>query len=304
MTDFITVSSISAMHRLLGLEKPLHPSISLAYSKDITWSEELFQKNYIWDFYIISLKYHANTLFYGRNYYDFEEGTLLFVKPGQVLSMPGTKTDEINETDDGWVLFIHPDLMRRSALSTKMEDYTFFSYGINEGLHLSQKELLKVNTIVSDIEFEYGQNIDQHSSTLILSNIELLLNHCTRFYDRQFYTRSSHQQGILVQVEGFLKAYFKSQRPIENGIPTVQQCAEHVNLSPNYLTDLLRKETGRSTQDHIHYHIIERAKSVLLSTKLPVSEVAYRLGFEYPQYFGNLFKKKTGMSPGEFRSLN
>ncbi|UTW61432.1 helix-turn-helix transcriptional regulator [bacterium SCSIO 12741] len=299
--DFRNIKSVSEAHKILGLNKPKHPSISLVQTRDIDWNEELFNKSYIWDFYMISLKFHSNPLLYGRNYYDYEEGTLVFTSPGQVIT-PTMSGDQ--GPNEGWILFIHADLFRHTPLGSKIGEYSFFSYAANEGLHLSEEEKLKICSIVEDIEKEYSQNLDRHSQTLLVSNLELLLNHCTRSYDRQFYTRSPHQKDIITVVDEFIINYIDSQKSRAHGIPTVKQCAEKVNLSPNYLSDLLKKEIGKSTQELIHFHLIEKAKNLLLTSQDSVSTIAYDLGFEYPQYFGNLFKKKTGMSPMEFRQLN
>ena len=289
------------MHKLLGLGKPNHPAISLVQSKDVDWSLDLYHKKYIWDFYMIGLKYHDSSFLYGRNYYDFEEGTLVFTSPGQVIKSANPPTKGF---DEGWTLYFHPDFIQKSTLGKSIKDYSFFSYAASESLHLSENEKIKITRCVAEIEEEYKQNIDAHSQTLIISNLELLLNYCNRFYDRQFYTRSTHQQDIVTKVEKLLVDYYNSEQTLQKGIPTVNYCAEQVNLSKNYLSDLLKKETGKSTQEHIHFYLIEKAKSMLLSSNISVSEIAYELGFEYPQYFGNLFKKKTGMSPKKYRILN
>lgn len=301
MQQFSKIKSISELHRLMGVDKPKHPAISLVASKAINWNADIFNKNFIWDFYMISLKFHDGEFLYGREYYDFEEGTLVFTAPGQVIKSLDSPTAGMEE---GWILYFHPDLLRNTNLGNKINEYTFFNYASNEALHLSEDEKQKVSSITREIEMEYSQNIDQHSQTLIVSNLELLLNHCTRFYDRQFYTRSKHQQDIIADLETYLKTYFDSDRPVHEGIPTVKQCAEKLNLSPNYLSDLLKVITGKNTQEHIHFFLIEKAKNSLLSTNSSISQVAYDLGFEYPQYFSNLFKKKTGYSPNEYRKLN
>ena len=301
MSEFIKIKSISELHRTLGIGKPKHPAISLVYTKDVDLTADLFNKKYLWDFYMISMKYENCDLNYGRNYYDFEEGTLIFTSPGQVVE---ATTQPAGANENGWALYFHPDLIQQSALGSKIKSYTFFSYAFHEALHLSEDEKNTVNRCVAAIEQEYRQNIDKHSQTVIVSNLELLLNYCNRFYDRQFYTRSSHQQGVVEKIEELLLAYFNSDQSLQQGIPSVKYCAEQVNLSPNYLSDLLKKETGKNTQEHIHYHLIEKAKNLLLTSNASVNEIAYDLGFEYPQYFGNLFKKKVGMSPNKFRQVN
>lgn len=302
MSAFIRINSISTLHKVLGIGKPKHPAISLVHSKQVDWAHSaLFNKKYICDFYMISLKYHNSNISYGRNYYDFEEGTLIFTAPEQVFETTAHPTKGLN---DGWTLFFHPDLIYTSNLGKKIRSYTFFSYAVHEALHLSEAEKNTINRCIEAIEQEYQQNIDKHSQTVIISNLELLLNYCNRFYDRQFYTRSNHQQDVIAAIETFLFDYFNSEKALQQGIPTVKHCAEQVNLSPNYLSDLLKKETGKNTQEHIHYSLLEKAKNILLTTNHSISKIAYDLGFEYPQYFGNLFKKKIGMSPNQFRQMH
>ncbi|HLA58510.1 MAG TPA: helix-turn-helix transcriptional regulator [Puia sp.] len=255
------------------------------------------------DFYMIMFKnYCANKLRYGRKSYDFQDGSLLCIAPGQVLTMD----KEIENKKDmmGWGLFFHPDLIRGTSLGTRMKDYSFFSYETNEALHLSDKEKLVLYEIVQKINAELAESIDRHSQTLITSNIELLLNYCTRYYDRQFITRKISNQDILSKIEGVLSNYFQSADISEKGLPTVKYLAEQVYLSPNYLSDLLKRETGMNAKDRIHYYLIEEAKNLLMSTDKTVGELAFNLGFEYPQYFSRLFKSKTGMTPIEYRSAN
>lgn len=255
------------------------------------------------DFYSIMFKnYCANKLRYGRQTYDFQEGSLVCIAPKQVLTMDS----EIEKKEDmmGWGLFFHPDLLRGTSLGNKMNDYTFFSYETSEALHLSDKEKQILFDCVQKIESELQENIDTHSQTLLVSNIELLLNYCSRYYSRQFITRKSTNSNTVAQVQTLLKNYFKTEKLQEKGLPTVKYLADNVHLSASYLSDLLKKETGVNAQDHIHYYLIEEAKNVLLNTDNSVSEIAYSLGFEYPQYFSKLFKQKTGQTPIEYRNLN
>lgn len=255
------------------------------------------------DFYIIMFKnYCSNELRYGRQTYDFRDGNLICVAPRQVLTMDG----EVEKRPDkmGWGLFFHPDLIRSTSLGSKMKDYSFFAYETHEALHLSDKEKQILSDIVQKINAELLENIDQHSQTLIASNIELLLNYCTRYYDRQFITRKTANQDILSKIENVLTTYFQAGSLKEKGLPTVKYLAEQIHLSPNYLSDLLKKETGMSAQDRIHYHLIGEAKNLLLNTNQSVGELAFSLGFEYPQYFSRLFKSKTGMTPLEYRNMN
>jgi AraC-like DNA-binding protein len=255
------------------------------------------------DFYIVMFKnYCANKLRYGRQTYDFQDGSLMCVAPKQVITMDS----EIEKKEDmmGWGLFFHPDLIRGTSLGSKMKEYSFFSYETQEALHLSDKEKQVLYDIVQKINAELSENIDRHSQALIVSNIELLLNYCTRYYDRQFITRKTPHSDILSKVEGVLTTYFQSEDLSEKGLPTVKYLADQVHLSSNYLSDLLKRETGMNAQDRIHYYLIEEAKSLLLNTNKTVGELAFALGFEYPQYFSRLFKSRTGMTPLAFRGVN
>lgn len=255
------------------------------------------------DFYSIMFKnYCLNQIKYGRQSYDFQEGNLICIAPRQVITLD----TEVEKREDkmGWGLFFHPDLIKGTSLAGKMKDYHFFSYNVTEALHLSEKEKTILFDCVQKIEQELQENIDSHSQTLIVSNIELLLNYCSRYYGRQFITRKNVNTDIVAQVEQLLHDYFRSEELKQNGLPSVRFLAEKVHLSPNYLSDLLKKETGKSAQDHIHYQLIEEAKTVLLHSNASVSEIAYDLGFEYTQYFSKLFKQKTGLTPSEYRTVN
>jgi AraC-like DNA-binding protein len=255
------------------------------------------------DFYSIMFKnYCINKLRYGRQSYDFQEGSLICIAPKQVLTMD----NEIEKRPDmmGWGLFFHPDLLRGTSLGNKIHEYTFFNYETSEALHLSDKEKNILFDCIQKIEIELHENIDYHSQNLIVSNIELLLNYCMRYYGRQFLTRKVSNNDTITNVEQLIKSYFTSNDLKETGLPTVKYLADGVNLSPSYLSDLLKKETGMTAQDHIHYHLIESAKNILNNTDHSISEIAYSLGFEYPQYFSKLFKQKTGQTPLEYRRLN
>lgn len=303
MTTLLRVKSISELHRLLGCAPPRHPAISFIKYSEMSIPEEVANfKGANVDFYIISLKTTRGSMRYGRNVYDFEEGTLLFTAPNQVM-YPSHLAEDI-EDYDGWSLFFHPDLLYHSDLGKKINEYSFFSYEANESLHLSDEEKNKILKCVDNIVEEYSQNIDRHSQDLILSNLELLLNYSRRFYDRQFYTRGKHNKNVVVDIENLLRDYFYSDKASLNGLPTVKYCAEQVNLSPNYLSDLLKKETGKNTKEHINYHLLEKAKSLLLGTEMNINEIAYELGFEYSKSFGKLFKKKLGLTPKEYRQMN
>ncbi|UTW65355.1 helix-turn-helix transcriptional regulator [bacterium SCSIO 12643] len=304
MKDIIRVKSISELHQFLDLGKPKHPLISVFPYNSNQQGQVTGNFKYSMDLFQISLKGNCPLMItkYGRNSYDFQECSMIFTAPNQVLEFHADyKTDDTN----CWTLVFHPDLIRKSALGKNIDHYSFFSYASNEALHLSDEERKTITDITYKIEREYSNNIDSHSQTLIISNLELLLNYCIRFYDRQFYTRTNLNKDIVIQFEQLLKQYYEEEKQLELGIPTVQYCADFMHISPQYLSDLLRKETGSGAQDHIHQYIIEKAKTLLLNSNKSASEIAHSLGFEYSQYFSKIFKKKTSMSPKAFRlSLN
>ncbi|QBQ41625.1 AraC family transcriptional regulator [Sphingobacterium psychroaquaticum] len=301
MKPIINIKSISDINNFVQ-HRTSHPLVTVI---DFSKMDEIMEEGtrVSCDFYSIMFKnYCANNMKYGRQSYDFQEGSLVCIAPKQVVTMD----TEIEKKEDmmGWGLFFHPDLLRGTSLGTKMKDYTFFSYETSEALHMSDKEKEILYDCIQKIETELRENIDNHSQTLIVSNIELLLNYCQRYYGRQFITRNNFNRDILSQVENILRKYFNSEDLKKNGLPSVSYLADKVNLSPNYLSDLLKKETGMNAKDHIHHHLIEEAKNILLGTNKSISEIAYELGFEYPQYFSKLFKQKTGNTPQEFRNLN
>lgn len=301
MSQITHLKSISDINKFVRT-KTNHPLVSVVdFSKVDEHIEDGTKISA--DFYTIMFKnYCANKLRYGRQSLDFQDGSLICIAPKQVLTMD----NEIEKKDNklGWGLFFHPDLLRGTSLGNRMDDYTFFSYEISEALHLSDKEKETLFDCIKKIEIELQENIDSHSQNLIVTNIELLLNYCLRYYGRQFITRKNTNSNTVSQIEKLLKTYFKSDKLKQNGLPTVKYLAENVHLSSSYLSDLLKKETGMNTQDHIHYYLIEEAKNILLNTNFSVSEIAYSLGFEYPQYFSKLFKQKTGQTPIEYRNLN
>lgn len=301
MKAIIQLHSVSEINHFVH-HKTNHPLVAVVdFSKVDEYIEEGTRISA--DFYSIMFKnYCANKFRYGRQSYDFQEGNLICIAPKQVLTMD----NEIEKRDDmmGWGLFFHPDLLRGTSLGKKMDEYTFFSYETSEALHLSDKEKQTLYDCVQKIETELQENIDSHSQNLIVTNIELLLNYCLRYYGRQFITRKNSNSNTIAQVERLLKDYFKSEKLKETGLPTVKYLADKVHLSSGYLSDLLKKETGMNAQDHIHYYLIEEAKNILLHSDHSVSEIAYSLGFEYPQYFSKLFKQKTGQTPIEYRNLN
>lgn len=298
------INSISQAHHAMGLANPKHPLVSVVKTNEFKPSIDLRGVKVINNLYLVTLKHiGCGSLLYGLNSYDYEEGTLVFTAPGQVIIWEA-ETTLPTDTDEGWTLVFHPDLIRKSHLAKKIDGYTFFKYDVNEALHLSDDERKTLEEILEKIKREYSQNLDRHSQNLIISNIELLLDYCTRFYDRQFYTRSNLNVDLVSRFENLLKDYYNAEKVIESGIPSVKYCAHELNLSTNYLSDLLKKETGKTAQEHIHLFIIEKAKNYLLSSTDSISEIGYALGFEYPQHFSNLFKLKTGKSPTEYRNLN
>lgn len=306
MEEILTIKSISQFHEILGLPQTQHPLISLIDDNDVLQKpdldEALFNVRFSSDMYSIMYKDKiSGSIGYGRSTYDFQEGTLIFGSPGQVFTSPSR---EAIKGKKGWTLLFHPDLIRKSALGASIGGYTFFSYDVNEALHLSPKEERFVFSLIEKIQEEYSQNLDKHSQTLIISNLELLLNYCMRFYDRQFYTRTNANKDFVAEFDSTLKAYFKSDKLEEMGLPSANYFGRQLNMSTNYLSDMLKKETGRGIKEHLDGFIVDKAKSILLNSNKKVSEIAYDLGFDYPQSFTRLFKNKTGMSPVEYRRLN
>lgn len=302
MKKFFHIKSITDLHHAFGLKPPAHPLLSVVDFSQVQYRTELFwDKTVINDFYLISLKHSpSKKLIYGRKPYDFGSGSMIFMGPSQVFQVDGNAEDE----DLGWGLYVHPDLMLGTSLFEKMDQYTFFHYSSHEALHLSEKEMGIIAQILDNIKGEYHNNLDEHSRNLMVSNIELLLNYCQRFYGRQFLTRKHENKDVVLQFEQLLKAYFAEGLQHETGLIHVDYFAEALNLSKSYLSDLIKKETGKTIKESVHLYMIDLAKNTLLSTNKSVSEVAYELGFEYPQYFSRIFKAKVGMSPGEFRNLN
>jgi YesN/AraC family two-component response regulator len=238
---------------------------------------------------------------YGCNNYDYEEGSLIFVAPGQVY---GIEDDGQKRKGMGQALIFHPDLIHGTSLGRNIKDYSFFSYEVNEALHLSARERAIVNDCFEKINYELEHAIDTHSKTLIVSYIELFLNYCKRFYERQFITRSHVNKDVLARFEKILDEYYSSEKASESGPPSVSFCAEKLFLSANYLGDLLKKETGKSAQEHIQLKLIDVAKEKIYDPNKSISDIAYELGFKYPQHFTRMFKKNTGLTPNKFRILN
>jgi AraC-like DNA-binding protein len=289
------------MLKSMGRDDLKHPLIYAMKVNDFQPPQDLNGVRMTTTFYSIFLKDAVCAMSYGRNRYDFNEGVLSFFAPGQVSSFDGK---EKMESTYGWGLFFHPDLIRKSNLGKTIKDYNFFSYDVHEALHLSKKEEDILNDCIEKIQFELDQNIDGHSQNLLISNIELLLNYCNRFYERQFHTRANHHKDVVSQVESLIHDYYENNKQHETGPLSIQHLADQVHLSPNYLSDLLKKETGKNTKEHINDYLVDAAKTELLNTSANVSEIAYDLGFNYPHYFSRLFKKKTGITPQEYREQN
>lgn len=305
MNRTIRIESIAQVHKMLGVDNPGHPLVSLIESsrqKPIQPTVPITNVKFVSELYSISLKNGQECgIKYGRENYDFQQGSLIFLAPGQSVT-PVTEPGELENEGDSWSLLFHPDLIRQAPLASRMREYSFFSYDSHEALHLSDKERQTVSEIANKIKEEYSQNIDVHSHELIVSNLELLLNYCKRYYGRQFITRASVSVDVVVRFEAFLQDYFSSDTAEREGLPTVQSCARAMGYSPNYLSDLLKKETGTNTRDHIHYFMIAKAKELLLGSEETISAIAYSLGFKYPQHFSKLFKTKTGLSPAKYRN--
>ncbi|HEX9958013.1 MAG TPA: helix-turn-helix transcriptional regulator, partial [Fibrella sp.] len=278
--------------------KPAHPLVSVIDLSDIKCRVDDSIKSVMYSFYSICIKKDfMGKLKYGQNYYDFDEGVMTFFSPGQVIS---TDTPD-NIAVSGWWMVVHPDFLLNHSLARGIKDYGFFSYAVNEALHLSDKEEAMIKSIMMNIAQEYHAAIDSFSQDVMLSHIDLLLNYSNRFYNRQFITRKHVSNDLLTRLEMILSDYFNSDKVQEMGLPTVQYISEQLSISPTYLSDMLRSLTGQSAQQHIHNKLIEKAKEILTTTSLSVSEIAYRLGFEYPQSFSKLFKSKTSVSPLEFK---
>lgn len=295
--------SITEIRAVFGLDKPTHPLITILDTQELAYGEETVGKRFSSDLYCIALKDSSCGIDYGRNSYDFDDGVLIFTAPKQIITV--TKPQELNQVK-GWLLYFHPDLIRNTVLDSKIDSYNFFNYEVYEALHLSENEQNTLNQIVQLIQQEIKERIDNHSQQVLVSNIELLLNYSKRFYERQFNTRTASNIDVVSKVETLLKDYYSNNdnELIEKGQPSIQYLAEHCHLSASYLSDLLTKETGRSAKDHINDFLVHKAKHLLLSSNYSISEIAYSLGFNYPHYFGRLFKQKTGKTPQEYRQLN
>ncbi|WP_158799859.1 AraC family transcriptional regulator [Pedobacter sp. L105] len=296
------INSISEFHQLLHLPEPLHPLVSVIRVADMRFKDNVIWEHFSFNFYCVSAK---KTIWakvkYGQQYYDYNKGVMSFVSPNQFQSLDIPQTDLLNpEFGTGYVLVVHPDFLYKHSLAATIKDYGFFSYSVNEALHLSEKEEKNVLELFQKIEEEY-QYIDKHTQDIILSQIEMLLSYSNRFYERQFITRKAVNHDVLTRMDQLLNEYFNQEESLKKGLPTVESIASQLNLSPHYLSDLLRSFDGQNAQQHIHEKLIQKAKEYLTATNLSVAQIAYQLGFEYPQSFNKLFKKKMNISPLEFR---
>ena len=295
------IKSISEYHKILGIESPQHPLVSVLDLSKVTPYQGKEKVSVIFDFYIVSLKRTDNgsvKYSYGQQQYDFDEGILFFIAPNQVFSF---EPDE-DFSSSGFVLLVHPDFLWGTPFANKIKEFDFFSYSVNEALFVSENEESTLNGFIQNIEKEYKSNIDKFSQGIIISQIEAFLNYSDRFYQRQFLTRKISNHQILEKLERLLDNYFAENLQIEIGLPKVQYVADELNISPNYLSSVLKTLSGQNTKQHIQNKIIELAKLKLSTTNLTVNEIAYALGFEYSQSFSKLFKTKTNLSPLAFRT--
>lgn len=293
--------TITEYQRAAGLPNPGHPLISLVHMDDLNRPLAEGSFSLIYDFYSISMKRVKNTKFkYGQQASDFDEGVLFFMSPGQVFGVEIEKGSVIHRPE-GWMILIHPDFLWNTPLAKTIKQYEFFNYSVHEALYLSDKEETMLTTIAQNIEQEYNANIDRFSQSVIIAQLELLLTYSERFYQRQFITRKITSHEILTKLEDLLTNYFNSGALARKGLPSVTYIAGNLNISPGYLSSLLKSLTGQNTQQHLHNKLIELAKEKLSTTNLSISEIAYELGFEHLQSFSKLFKTKTSFSPMEFR---
>lgn len=294
------IASIMHQAELTGISAPLHPLMSIFRLEQVPVREIGETIRFTTGFYAIALKHGCTCkLKYGQTFYDFNQGVLSFFAPNQVHTLEAG--DAIAPA--GWSFNIHPDFIRNTSLDAKMKQYHFFQYAINEALILSEQEEAMINNILQSIAQEYQQPIDRFSQDIIINQLELLLNYSNRFYNRQFITRKPAYNNLLEKVEQILHAYFENDQTAAEGLPTVRYLAAQLHMSSKYLSDTLRQLTGQSAQQHIHDCLIKKAKEVLAGTRLSVGEIAYQLGFAYPQAFNKLFRNKTAMSPMEYRQL-
>ena len=302
MENYITIDSVGTYFKLRNYEL-LHPLIGILNFDNFKPEPNVVPEHNGFNFacYAIFLKDNKSCkMKYGGKSYDYDDGTMVFIAPQQSVGFSYDK----NYVPKGYALLFHPDLLLGTDFGKKINSYSFFSYAVNEALHLSSKERKLVLGVLKNIQFELEQNLDEHSKQLIASNLELLLNYCSRFYDRQFLTRETKHNNVLIKFDVLLSAYLTSDQPQRLGLPSVSHFANQLHLSSNYFGDLIKKETGKSAREYIQSKLIEIAKEKVFDRNKSVSEIAYELGFKYPQHFSRLFKSKVGYSPNEFRFLN
>jgi AraC family transcriptional regulator, transcriptional activator of pobA len=290
------IKSITEIHRLMGLPKPHHPLISIVDLKGLKNEHDI--DAVVFELYVISMKKGCDNLIYGQQKYDFDEGLMAFMSPGQILR---GEDSGVPPHLEGWMLFVHPDFLWNTSLAAKIKKYEYFGYATNEALFLSDKEEKVINDLVNNISNEYHAHVDQFSQDIIVSNLETLLNYAERFYQRQFITRKITNHQLLDRLEEILSGYMNNDALLSKGLPSVQYMANALNVSSKYLSSMLKQLTGQTTQQIIHEKLIEKAKEKLSTSELSVAEIAYNLGFEHPQSFNKLFKLKTKQSPLEFR---
>ncbi|MDO1501121.1 helix-turn-helix transcriptional regulator [Winogradskyella maritima] len=301
MNELKHFKKVGDYHKIANLSPPEHPLISLVDYSEVKYPEDIDALKWKQDYYTIGLKRHIPyKMFYGQQEYDFDEGLMTFIAPNQVMGL-GNNPNVKASSPSGWLLLVHPDFLWNTSLSESIKTFEFFDYSVSESLFLSEKEEQMMEDLLKNIQREYRANIDKFSQQIIVSQIELLLNYANRFYERQFITRQITNHGIVAKVEKLLTDYFANDDLMKKGLPSVSWVADSVNLSPNYLSSILKTVTGQSTQQHIHNALIEKAKLQLSTTALSISEIAYTLGFERPASFSKLFKTKTELSPLEFR---
>ncbi len=292
------IRTIPELHRLFALPQPDHPLVSVIDFGLLSYRHSDVWQHFTNDFYCITIKKGSKGSFrYGQRDYDFNEGMMTFTKPGQVFSVTSINDNPVT----GYMLVFKADLIRPYTLGKSIGSYGFFSYTISEALHLSDKEETIISSLLQQMQLELKNNIDHYSQDVIVSHIELLLNYSNRFYNRQFLTRKAVNNDLLSQLEQILDDYFNTGHALNKGLPSVQFIAAQLNLSPNYLSDLLRNTTGQNAQQYLQHHLIEKAKELLSTSKMTVSEIAYQLGFAYSQSFSKLFKKSTNQTPLEYR---
>lgn len=299
MNEIMKINSITELHNLCGIEKPVHPLVTIINLDDIQPKEVIERARVALGFYVISMKLNVEEgIYYGRQYYDFQEGSLIFSEPNQIsefdIVAPG-------EEAEGWIMCIHPEFIRGTNLANDIKKYSFFSYQANEALHVSDQEKKSLNMLVDTIRGEINQNMDVHTRTLIINTVELILNYSNRYYERQFITRTTYNNDLIQEFVEHLRMRFEDKSLERYGMPTVKELAETFGYSDYYLSDLLKKETGRSALDYIQDEIITRAKNMLMGSNLSISQIGYILGYEYPNHFSKFFKTKTGKTPSEYR---